>query len=157
MSYNFQAIGVQRQRKVKKSSNEKYSAYVPHPQSTPVYSQQVSVSPQLPFSQQMPQQPIQYNQQNVAQQAVPQQTTQQLIERLKSLESHNQELKSELALHNKKLEVLEKQMMVFFSKLDRYEQTRLPGSSGEYVPSQPATFEPQPDTTGTNKWQFQSI
>lgn len=161
-------IGVQRSRKGQKRSGAEmiaqYSA-----KNTAANNNKENITQQTMPQQQPPQQPPQQftpNQQFAPQQQIPVQnqqqyyqspTTQQLIERLSYLESRNQELKSELSFHNKKLEVLEKQMMVFFQKLDKYEQAQSPSSNGQYVPTQPAMIEVQNDPSGTNKWQFQSV
>ena len=50
-------------------------------------------------------------------------TTQSLLATLNKVEQKNIELKNELSLHQQKIELLEKQMLVFFGKIDRYEQT----------------------------------
>ena len=52
-------------------------------------------------------------------------STQQLLDILAQAEKKNMEMKQELALHKQKIELLEKQMTVFYGKISRYEQSRL--------------------------------
>ena len=121
-----QQVSMQFQAPPFQTTNSDPQQYQNIPQQIP---QGFNMPQQQPIQQQIPQQnfgfaPQIQPQQQQPQQQIQQPTTQQLLEILAQAEKKNMEMKQELALHQQKIEILEKQMLVFFGKIDRYEQAR---------------------------------